>query len=329
MPKKDDGTIGPDESVKSIKERIELIKKTQRMIQESSKQTEERVYKVSSSVSGIILDFDKKMKQLQQNRDKLTKMAITLAKKDDLSLEFLGQINEETSNIESQIKSLFSLPPMNEIKPFSAEKSVEPSIQPTPKNGFRSKEHMVKIGLSVLEKYSFFTELVDEEQRRAYENLLILRSLKISIIETIYGGAYGIPSIAKELSSNENNVQKGLNTLVDFGEVSVGYRNLSDKSKYMISFFRSIKEKAKENPLYAALAILPFIITDDRGKGISEIEQFTKMDKQTIIQGAQVLYREGYVWEDTKNNETIYFGDTTKSLQLLKSIKGTYRGTRV
>jgi hypothetical protein len=128
------------------------------------------------------------------------------------------------------------------------------------------------------------------------------------------------------MDASENLIRTGLNTLINYGEVSTDSLELNNHIKRVISLYRDIRTKAKGDTAYAALAILPFIITQTEGRPISLIEKYTQLDRETIVKGVDVLIKEGLI-RATQNYETLY-GDTPFANQLFNSIKDTYRKTR-
>jgi hypothetical protein len=311
-----------DVTIKDLKKEQEKRRKIQQLILTKTAETEERISKTSSSISEIISVTEKKLEQLKIYKEKLLKTRLRLANKGSLSLTILDQLDEEMSNIEKEITPLYTLIPRTEAQESVIKESV--SVQPK-EIGFRTKIRMMPVSEdSILKNYSFFNKLADKKQRRAYESLLILRSFKLRILEKINEGIHEISRITCELDTEDFRVQEHLNTLIDFCHVSIDRQHLSDDAKYFISLYQNFKREAEKEPIYAAFAIFPHIVLQkvkQGGRGVSAIEEYTGLGRQTIIGGAQLLEKEGFI----RKSGVIYFGDTWKTDDLFKSIQNSYR----
>lgn len=331
MTEENDG-IDENRTIKSIREEQKRLQNYQRAVHTKSASTEERISNVYSSISDIVVKLREQIGELNSHKDWLSKVRLELANKNSLSISRIEQLEEGVKRIEGQIKPLF--PSVLGIEPQEITVS-EPVTLPTQpeKYEFLPGEVLVPKGdESALEDYPFFDKIVEVKQRRAYEGLLILRSFKIRILEKLFEGICDIPIIAKELTSRDSLINERLQTLINFGHVSVDKCHLSDNAQFIISLYKDFKKEAEKEPIYASFVIYPHVILQNietGGRRFSDFEKYTGLNRQRIIDGTRLLEEEGFVRKNGEGYETIYFGDTMKTKILFKSVQDSYTTRKV
>lgn len=311
-----------DKSLGSLREETNEIETLERAIGGKIQSISNRVSKIDGPLNRVVSDLQSMLDKLEVYQTESREIRVRLLNKGSLTMDELELFDGKLLKIEEEVGRYKSL-----LDPRKRTEEEKPQIEATrvgPKTPeFRARDDTRRSGSFLFKDYDIFGRLDTEENLRSYSLLLKLRSLKIRILEEISDGVYDVQIISKKLDVDSDRVEKGLAQLVEFGHVSDDKRILSDSMKQAVLLYRFIKERAKEDSNFAALAIYPLIVTH-KGRPIGTIEQYTGLEKRIIEDGAILLEEQHLISRRTGTGSVVYAGNTEHSQRLFMSISPTY-----